>query len=1049
MWNDAAQTYRIYYRVDNKMKKYESDLPEFRNVVSLIPGGTLQFLDLGFNIQKVSRLKTEFLEIEVPTNIEDKVNVMFRCLTLSDSENSYYDLQTGEPLINPITGQIDNSIQPGYSISIEKALSPFLGKWVPIPFFRSEGNMDGFEVRYRNGPTDWSRIRVEELPEIDHIGNTHRIVLAFDTHLQKDIDVTNISIEEGYASLAEMDMHDGAEFSLVSQFKSYAWFLGLDWVRDWLREIFQDTLRSKYPNRALRPSDFEHHYEHLARYVSFIELITALDILPRVKLTDLRRHVSSIDVDLVLDIGNSRTIGMLIEKRPGESLSLDNGSVLELRDISQPLNHHRDTFSSYMCFARARFGDLHGYSRGSGRNRPSFSWPSAVRVGPEAVRLAINSRREEGQTSMSSPKRYLWDLKARVQEWRYSPDPDIQNSPESPVNSGDFVGFVNNEGTPLHVFDSLRSKSLDFINSQSDFPVTEPKFSRSSMMMFLISEILSHALVQINSPSQRNKRLNPDIPRRLNRIILTTPPAMSVSERKLYQQWADWAVDVIWKALDWDEYSKTEEDYRFKPKVRMDLDEASATQLVFVYNEIEKRFSGDSLKYFELFGKLRQRYLGKSSLRVASIDIGGGTTDMVITTYLVESAGATNILIPHQEFREGFNIAGDDILKAVIENHLIPQLIEFLRSFDPTINRELIMRRLGRDAVNLTEKERALRAQFAQQILIPIIFNLFSKLEKISIEDLTNYSAYQLEPKSLINIINKADVEIIKFITNLVDFKNEQCFDLEKWSPVFDLSSVGSTISSTISPIILNLAEVIKLWDCDFVVLSGRPSCLPSVQSILLKSPPVPPSRLIPMSEYQVENWYPFWTTLDGKIVDPKTTGVVGALLFTVSEGNLQNFHIRTSFLKPASTIKYIGAMGSDKQIKNKFLLFEGLDVSQVKDEEITCKLIFQTQTFIGFRQMPVERWKTTPFYQLVFADQKAAEKASRKGPYEVTISYSRQFDELEANNTSRVENEGVMKIVDITDNEGGSVPRSDLSLSLKSLWDDSHWIDTGLFEIH
>jgi len=175
---------------------------------------------------------------------------------------------------------------------------------------------------------------------------------------------------------------------------------------------------------------------------------------------------------------------------------------------------------------------------------------------------------------------------------------------------------------------------------------------------------------------------------------------------------------------------------------------------------------------------------------------------------------------------------------------------------------------------------------------------------------------------------------------------------------------------------------------------------------------------------------------------------VVGALLFTVSEGNLKNFHIRTASLKAASTIKYIGTMGGDKQIKDKFLLFSGKDVSQIPEEEITCTLPFQTQMFVGFRQMKVERWKTTPFYQLVFADQNAAERATRKGPYQVTLSYSRRFDEDE-NPVLQAENEGVLRLVDVVDKEGSSVPKSDLVLFLKSLWEESHWLDTGLFEIN
>jgi hypothetical protein len=140
--------------------------------------------------------------------------------------------------------------------------------------------------------------------------------------------------------------------------------------------------------------------------------------------------------------------------------------------------------------------------------------------------------------------------------------------------------------------------------------------------------------------------------------------------------------------------------------------------------------------------------------------------------------------------------------------------------------------------------------------------------------------------------------------------------------------------------------------------------------------------------------------------------------------------------------------MGVDKQILDKFLLFKGEDVSKIQDEEITCTMLFQTRTFIGFRQMKVERWKTTPFYQLVFANQRAAERASQKGPYTVTFSYSRRFQDEDTQYVEE-ENEGILKLVDVVDKDGSSIPKSDLTLSLKSLWDESHWLDTGLFEIN
>jgi hypothetical protein len=1027
------------------MSKNKTGLPEYRSLVSVIPGGTIQFLDLAFNLSKVKRLGTEYFEYTRDGVQEDEINFGLRCLVRSDEGDFYLDRQTGEPVKDPLTGLPNAAIQPTYSISTEKALEPFLDKWVPLPFFRSEGNIGGFETRFRHGPTDWARARVIPLAEPDAAGNTHSLVIGFDTHVQTDIDVTTASQLEGYPALAEADMRDGAEFAMVSDIKHNSWFLALDWMDDWLKDFFHEMVRRKRPNRPVKEADFQYRFEHLARYIAFLELLDSTGVIPKVRLIDPSRH-APIDVDLVLDIGNSRTIGMLIEKRAGESLSLSNGSVLELRDLSRPSTLHRNTFNSYVCFARGKFGDANGYARGAGRYKPSFSWPSVVRVGDEAVRLAVASRREEGQTSMSSPKRYLWDLKPRMQEWRYSPDPDDINSEESPVNSGDFVGFVNNEGTPLHVFDLPRVSSLDFISGQSQFPVTEPRFSRSSLMMFLMAEILSHALVQINSPAQRSDRLMPDIPRRLRRIILTVPPAMSVSERKIFMRWANWAVDVLWKSLEWDEYGDNKDDYRLKPEIKVNLDEASATQLVFVYNEIAEKFSGDAQEHFRIFGKVREKYGTKPNLRVASIDIGGGTTDMVITTYQSESAGATNIIVPHQEFREGFNFAGDDIVKVLIEKHLIPDLMKKLVDAGARNVREDIIRKLGKDAVGLSEKERNLRAQFTQQLLVPMALQILQRMEQMQIEDLPSF-IFVVSYESVFSGVEHPKPDILRYVEELVDFAAGEPFSLKNWTVSVDLGEVNTSIATAIDPYLRDLCEVIKLWDCDFLVLSGRPSCLSTIHSILYKMPPLEPSRIIPMSNYEIESWYPFWTP-EGKIDDPKTTGVVGAMLSAISEGNLMNFHFKTANLKPASTIRFIGPMGIDKQIRNHNLLFNGDDLDQVRDEDLAGILKFSAPTFVGFRQMLAERWKTTPFYFVKYANQQAAEKGNRLGPYEIHFSYQRRFDD-DVPTTDRGENEGILKIEEIVASDGSSVSRSDIELQLKSLWDDSHWLDTGLFEVH
>src|SRR5207244_12240751 len=102
-------------------------------------------------------------------------------------------------------------------------------------------------------------------------------------------------------------------------------------------------------------------------------------------------------------------------------------------------------------------------------------------------------------------------------------------------------------------------------------------------------------------------------------------------------------------------------------------------QLVYLYGEIAERFAGEANSYFDLAGRPRPRPVdgenakglrcAERSVRIASIDVGGGTTDLMVTTYFLEAGKA---LVPFQVYREGFRVAGDDLLREVIERSILP-----------------------------------------------------------------------------------------------------------------------------------------------------------------------------------------------------------------------------------------------------------------------------------------------------------------------------------------------------------------------------------------
>ena len=166
----------------------------------------------------------------------------------------------------------------------------------------------------------------------------------------------------------------------------------------------------------------------------------------------------------------------------------------------------------------------------------------------------------------------------------------------------------------------------------------------------------------MNSPAHRLRRRNADLPRRLRRIIMTMPTAMPLAERQILQQQAEAARDLAYLSLglakvDYDEIGTAKltlrPDMRL-PDVILKWDEASATQAVYLYGQVALQYSGDARAFFDVMRLPLNAHDPATSdgLRIATLDVGGGTTDLVITNYRVEGQGANVTLFPRQEFRE-------------------------------------------------------------------------------------------------------------------------------------------------------------------------------------------------------------------------------------------------------------------------------------------------------------------------------------------------------------------------------------------------------------
>jgi len=963
-----------------KLKKYAA-------TTNLIPNTAIQFLDFGFNLDQ-TRVSRAFL---AETGADGRA--ILTCLYADDASGQF-------------VARDGRAVKPEqvYSLNAEKAAKILDGAWIPIPFLRiRERHPDGHHL-FDKGPTNWARARLAALPAPDAEGNTHRVTLALDTQL--------LPTREGrpYLAPSPLDTQSGEEFALSDAEADTGWFLEQEWIEEWLRRRFHaHELRRRAPRRV-DEAELRASPDAQAAWLTVLTLLQRAVRPPVLRFTFVdggpaARTSQPVNVDLVLDVGNSRTCGMLMETSGDDPVDMNDSYRLELRDLSRPDQVYDEPFPSRVEFVRGSFGD-EKLSRRSGRTS-AFLWPTATRVGYEAQALSYYSHGTEGSTGLSGPKRYLWDTDLRHHPWRFNPGPDGFGGDSGPVTTGPFIGHLREDGEEL---------------AAGEPPAVTALFSRSALMSFFVAEVLLQAFVQANSPARRYERVHSEAPRRLRRVILTLPTAMPLAERKLFGRRVGVAVRLTWRALGLDESQA--------PEPFLQWDEATGTQIVFLYNEIKHNFQGDAALFFQVFGRVREGCGEAPCLRLASIDIGGGTTDLIVTTYRLEGGTAVK---PTQEFREGFNIAGDDVLCGIIERNVLPVLVDAIRQSGAANPEELLARLLGANRGDQAERDRTLRRQFANQVALPLALALLHRYENADLS--AGNEAVTLRLADVYPSGGGPHEQVVAFLEDAVRAAGGQGFKLAEVAFSATMLALDTTVRRILGQVLSDLCEVVHLYDCDYLLISGRPCRLPAVRAAILAKLPAPPDRIVSLHAYRVGDWYPF-RSVGGRLTDPKTTAAVGAMVCALSEGQLYKFNLRSRELGMKSTARFVGALEQTGRLKPENVLFADLDLEDRKTRLPEATFDFYAPVFLGFRQLGVERWPATPLYRVTFAHPRDA--SAKALPLKVT---------LERSTDENVDLD--FKVIAVADADGNQQPNGVVLLKLQTLKDEyGYWLDTGIFSI-
>lgn len=1027
-------------------------LVPFRDDTMLVPYTGIQTLDFGFDLNGLDLKPMRFIE-RVTSRAQDRTERTLIPLTGDDAVDA------------PVLDASDEDDDP-YSIRPVAALEPFLEKWVPVPVLRlkSQRGSAGEEM-FDPGPSAWARMRCAELPAPDpETGHTHRIQLALDTTLVAE------NQPDLYVAPERGDAEKPREFRLVTDPKDMDWFLrrleededgtAVDlqlWVSQWLKEMFLAFKRAENPNRKISEENLPHNFEHWARYLAYLRLVQAAVSPPKLRFVNTiseRDSVTPVDVDLVLDIGNSRTCGILIERFPGETrIDLARSFPLEIRDLSRPELHYSGLFPSRVEFADLRMGDERYASRSGRRN--AFMWPSFVRIGPEAVRLVQGEEGTETISGLSSPKRYLWDDVSVQQDWRFQNHADPNNLPKA-VRAA--MRHLNEAGDVLEQVDYEEKQRLRQRGKTTKTPAIRPRFSRSSLFGFMLAEIVAHALVQVNDPAVRARRAQSDLPRRLRRVILSMPTATSIQEQALIRSRAEGALKIVWQLLGLRDGDST---ISGRPDLLVDWDEASCTQLVYLYSELTQKFDGRIDTFLRLKGKMRKGPGGteEPSLRLACIDIGGGTTDLMITTYRGE---ANRVLHPEQTFREGFRVAGDDLVHRVISAIVLPRLQEAIEAAGGSYVAEKLRELFGGDVSGVDQQTVQLRRQFSVRVLVPLAEEILAHCEQS--EEFERFDLHvadvlclERRPDPDPNADPEADLpaepeirnEIAAYIEEAADTLGAPDWRLADMILTTSREEVDAISREVFQRVLGNMCEIIDHLGVDIVLLTGRPSRLPAVRSIIEEMLVVPPHRLVSMHRYKTGRWYPFRDPVTQRIGDPKSTVAVGGMLIALSENRIPNFKVTTGAFQMKSTARFIGEMDSNGQILDERLLFSNLDLDGPGGGSDRATVDMFSPVHIGSRQLPLERWTTTPLFRLDVAQPGTL---ARPTPIRIELVRAEADDGDGESAEDKLRREALREAFDVGDVEDGdreAMKRTEVVLKLHTLgFEDEYWIDTGVFRI-
>ena len=657
-----------------------------------------------------------------------------------------------------------------------------------------------------------------------------------------------------------------------------------------------------------------------------------------------------IDVDLIVDLGNTRTAAVLLESPGPSEIPLDQRiyplrilprgtpfesvptKMVSSQDLPSMLDDcaiidswlllHQGLFAQLepptpQAPTHVRYEPFTSAATGQEKYRKFVYLPQAfVELSPALIGggkspegasriLANTSLETDAPFFLSSPKRYVFDDLPQGQHgntyWFAIPNPQspefTQGKKLVPL-SGLVRYFMEPSG---HDWSANAGSEEDF--SQVPYFKANPTYPRRAAVCWFALSLLEAAYRQINAPGYRKATGRTTLPRRLRWIRATYPAGWTREEKELY--FKEWSRAIsLFTLTHLENEVPHHHGASLAPRLASDLmDEAVCSQLPMIYAQVQT-LNNDGRTWIDLYGNGR-------SLVVMNVDIGGGTTDMSVIEYENHSDSAQNVSLSCKLlFRFGTAVAGDMVVKSIIERVLLPA---WLKASDGSLYAKHPRACLALENLFTNPSYNVVRqvdpfmprklARITRLVFVPLANRLLQKMTESDEQADAVWEPLNIEACVEAGVIQKQTLEDLnnlcaKTIRLYCGFGPEEPVPpsfSEQARIVCKPEQINQCIEKVFSGMFNNLGLLAARFKCHLVIVSGKPSELPLVRKLLDEAFPVMPQRIMTVKNFPAGRWYPF-ATPDGKIQDAKTCTVVGAALFQeLVNGQLSNFGIKAA----------------------------------------------------------------------------------------------------------------------------------------------------------